>query len=122
DGGGFRLLQAPADLRQFDKHHVAKLRLRVIANANGRDVAFDVEPFVIGGEQRGHDSASSVYGVSVCRFNVCKFNVCKCWERTASAGAARVLRQKRSRYWLRARRADNPSPPARSGWGRIRPR
>ena len=60
DGGYFRFLQVAADLRQFDEHDIAELRLCVIGNADGCDIAFDAEPFVIGGEQRGHDKLSSV--------------------------------------------------------------
>jgi len=58
--GGFRLLQAAADLRQFDEHDVAELRLRVIGDADGGDVALDGEPFVVVGEQRRHDKSSGV--------------------------------------------------------------
>ena len=46
-GGGFRLLQAAADLGQFDEHDVAELRLRVIGDADGGDIALDAEPFVV---------------------------------------------------------------------------
>ena len=55
-GGGLGLLQDSAELRQFDEHHVTELRLRIIRDADGGDVALDAEPFVIGGIPGGrHD-------------------------------------------------------------------
>src|SRR4051812_6820776 len=50
-GGGLRLLQGPPDLGQFDEDDVAKLRLRVVGDADGRDIAFDAQPLMVGGEQ-----------------------------------------------------------------------
>src|SRR6266404_6204991 len=59
--GGFRLLQAAADLRQLDEYDVAELRLRIVGYPDGGDVALDTEPFVVGCEQRGHENSFSVY-------------------------------------------------------------
>src|SRR3984885_9529286 len=70
DGGGFCLLQGAADLRQFDEYDVAELGLRVIRHPDGSDIAFDAEPFVVGGVQRRHERSFSVY---------------RRWERRASA-------------------------------------
>jgi hypothetical protein len=63
DGGGFRLLQGASDFRQFDEHDVAELRLRVIRHPDGGDVAFDAEPFVVGGVKRRHAKSSAFIGV-----------------------------------------------------------
>ena len=49
-GGSLGLFQAAADLGQFDENDVAELRLCVIGDTDGGDIALDAEPFVVGGE------------------------------------------------------------------------
>ena len=46
-------------LPKFDEHDVAELRLRIVGDADGGDVALDAEPFVIGGVERGHGDPSA---------------------------------------------------------------
>src|SRR5713226_4769241 len=101
-GGGFRLLQAAADLGQFDEHDVAELRLRIIGDADGGDVALDAEPFMVGGVKRRHFGSFSVY---------------RCWERRgwlrpAAAGAVRAIRRIPNGRAPNAKRADSPWRPA----------
>ena len=44
-----------AELGQLDEHDVAELRLRVVGDPDGGDIALDGEPFMVGGVQRrGH--------------------------------------------------------------------
>ncbi len=46
-GGSLGLFQGTADLGQFDEHDVAELRLRIIGDPDGGDIALDAEPFVV---------------------------------------------------------------------------
>ena len=44
---GVGLLQAAPDLGQLDEHDIAELRLRVIGDPDGGDIALDAEPFMV---------------------------------------------------------------------------
>src|SRR5581483_3629688 len=99
---GFGLLQVAADLGQLDKHDITELRLGIIGDPDGCDIALDAEPFVIGGEEGGHGWS---------------FSACRCWERRewrqrAGAGAARAPPQTAGCRSLRGEWAHSPWPPA----------
>ena len=50
NGNNLAFCHGAADLRQLDVNEIAKLRLRVSGNADGRNVAVNVQPLVVLGE------------------------------------------------------------------------